>query len=237
MEWPKEFLDRINAVTAKRPRTVAQHILKHGQITSEELKSLYGYDHPPRAVRDLREQGIPVDTGRTPSTTTGRMIAVYTFGDPSKVREGRLGGRSAWPKDFKDQLVTVYGCRCGVCATTYESRYLQIDHRVPFEVSGEPALPLLSKDFMLLCGSCNRAKSWSCEHCQNWTDDRDPATCQTCYWANPKAYVHAALRIIRRLELVWTEAEVAEYERIKQLSAQANIEMPKFVKDILRKHK
>ena len=49
-------------MTAKRPRTVIGHILQHGFITSEELHSIYGYDHPPRAARDVREYGIPLET-------------------------------------------------------------------------------------------------------------------------------------------------------------------------------
>jgi hypothetical protein len=48
-------------VTAKRPKTVIGHILKHGQITTEELKNLYGYNHPPRAARDVKEHGIPIE--------------------------------------------------------------------------------------------------------------------------------------------------------------------------------
>lgn len=54
-KYPKEFLDMLNSVEAKRPKTVIQHILRHGFITSEELKNTYGYNHPPRAVRDVRE--------------------------------------------------------------------------------------------------------------------------------------------------------------------------------------
>ena len=54
-EYSKEFLDLLESVTAKRPRTVIQHILQHGYITSQELKDLYGYNHPPRAIRDVRE--------------------------------------------------------------------------------------------------------------------------------------------------------------------------------------
>ena len=49
-EYPKEFLELLESVTAKRPRTVIQHILKNGYITSEELKDVYGYNHPPRAA-------------------------------------------------------------------------------------------------------------------------------------------------------------------------------------------
>ena len=63
-QYPKDFLDLLNSITAKRPATVIKHILDHGFITSQELKDVYGYNHPPRAVRDVREQGIPVETFR-----------------------------------------------------------------------------------------------------------------------------------------------------------------------------
>ena len=61
-KWPKDFLKLLRSVKAKRPRTVIAHILEHGQITTEELKDIYGYNHPPRAIRDVREQGIPIIT-------------------------------------------------------------------------------------------------------------------------------------------------------------------------------
>ena len=61
-KYPKEFLDLIRSVTSKRPKTVIDHILKNEFITTEELKNLYGYNHPPRAVRDVREHGIPIET-------------------------------------------------------------------------------------------------------------------------------------------------------------------------------
>lgn len=39
---PKEFLERLRTVTGKRPRVVIEHILKHGHITTEELRDIYG---------------------------------------------------------------------------------------------------------------------------------------------------------------------------------------------------
>lgn len=63
-QFPQSFLDKLNSVTNKRPATVIQYILKHGYITTEELKDIYGYNHPPRAIRDVREQGIPIETYR-----------------------------------------------------------------------------------------------------------------------------------------------------------------------------
>ena len=54
-EVDPRILELCEQVTAKRPRTVIDHILKHGQVTTAELRDLYGYDHPPRAARDVRE--------------------------------------------------------------------------------------------------------------------------------------------------------------------------------------
>lgn len=54
-ELPADFVERCRAVKAKRPRTVIEHILEHGYITTEELRTRYGYNHPPRAARDVRE--------------------------------------------------------------------------------------------------------------------------------------------------------------------------------------
>jgi len=58
---PKQFVALCKKVTAKRPRTVIEHILEHGFITTEELKEKYGYNHPPRAARDVKESGIPIE--------------------------------------------------------------------------------------------------------------------------------------------------------------------------------
>lgn len=84
-EYSKEFLDLLESVTAKRPRTVIQHILQHGYITSQELKDLYGYNHPPRAIRDVREYGIPLVTYRV-TGIDGRKIAAYKFGNPEDAK-------------------------------------------------------------------------------------------------------------------------------------------------------
>ncbi len=233
-ELPKAFIKKLALIKSKRPKTVIDHILEHGFVTTEELGELYGYDHAPRAARDVRELGVPLETFRVIGKN-GRRIAAYRFGDPSKVRGGKIGGRKALPKLFKIQLVSEGGERCAVCFTAYEGRYLQIDHRVPYEIGGDPEGDLNVTDYMLLCGSCNRAKSWSCEHCKNWKTDHSIGVCKTCYWANPKNYKHVALRLIRRLDITWTEDEVPEYDRLVRLSKYAERDLPDFVKECLRR--
>lgn len=231
---PRWFIKKAKAVTAKRAKTVIDHILKHGHVTTEELKSLYGYDHPPRAARDVREQGIPLETFRI-ADTHGKSIAAYRFADPSKIRSGALAGRKVFSKEFKSLLVERSGCRCGVCATKYEARYLQVDHRVPYEVSGEGGGEDAPDEFQLICGSCNRAKSWSCEHCTNGTDKKHAKVCRTCYWADPENYKHVATRLIRRLDVTWTGDETGDYDQLARRAKKAEQAVPEFVKAVLRK--
>ena len=222
----------LQSVTGKRARTVIDHILEHGHITTEELSEKYGYEHPPRAARDVRESGIPLETFRV-TDSRGRSIGAYRFGDLGDVRQQRIAGRRALPKQLKEELMEREQSRCQVCLTHLDGRYLQIDHRVPYEIGGEPAGKLQASDFMLLCSSCNRAKSWSCEHCGNRTGARAPELCKTCYWGDPTEYSHIALLVVRRLDLTWTDEEVSDYDRIVRSSEEAGEELPDFVKGVL----
>lgn len=236
MRLPRAFVKRLKAVTKKRPRTVIDHILKHGFITTEELRTTYGYNHPPRAARDVREEGVPLETFRV-RDSQGRMIGAYRFADPAKARFGRLRGRTVFPKSFKEELVDSLGSRCSVCGGYYENRYLQIDHRVPYEVSGDAGPDERDvRDYMLLCASCNRAKSWSCEHCINWLEERSPEVCTSCYWASPEAHKHIALNEIRRLDVLWSGNEIEVYEKLRKRAEQLQSSMPEYVKKVLKRH-
>lgn len=137
-DYPKEFLELLQSVTAKRPRTVIQHILEHGFITSEELKNIYGYNHPPRAVRDVREYGIPVVTYRV-TGKDGRSIAAYRFGDPSQAKNilSKATGRTVLSKALKQALIDKYGSKCFIYLDTVDESVLQVDHRIPYEIGGE----------------------------------------------------------------------------------------------------
>ena len=124
-----------------------------------------------------------------------------------------------------------------ICLQAYEPRYLQIDHRVPYEVvAGDIRFDEHDIDsYMLICGSCNRAKSWSCEHCPNLTEMKSPKICRGCYWASPEAYKHIALLQTRRLHLVWTGDETKTFDALQALAKAAGDSMPEYVKKALRK--
>ena len=201
-ELPPEFREQLNHVTGRRSRIVVEHILEHGFITTDELEQIYGYMHPPRAVRDVREQGIPIETYRIRSPD-GRNIAAYRFGNPEEVREGQSRGRITFPRKFKLVLFDQQDGKCAICNGLFANRELQIDHRIPYEIAGDVNN---SEDdttaYLLLCGSCNRAKSWSCEHCPNWQGKKE-IVCRECYWARPTSYTHVATREVRRADLIW----------------------------------
>lgn len=223
------------SVEAKRARTVIDHILQHGIITNDELSDLYGYDHPPRAIRDVRENGIPLITHNVTSPKTGRRMGAYTFDELSKVKRGRIGGRSAFSKQFKKDLLALYGSKDAFTGTEMHERYLQIDHRVPYEVAGDDSTAELDPaEFMLLDSSSNRAKSWSCENCENFTVKHDPETCRTCFWASPERYDHIAGTASRRAEIVWTGAETEDYDKLRAEAEAASVDIPALIKKKLR---
>ena len=210
------ILELCEKVTAKRPRTVIDHILQHGYVTTEELQTQYGYDHPPRAVRDVRDHGVPIDTFKINSTRTGRKIGAYRFGDPDKIKRGRIGGRKAFSKPFRNALIERYGSRDAITGEKLEARYLQIDHRVPYEVAGDDSDDMDNlEEYMLLDGSSQRAKSWSCEQCSNWKNEQSEAVCRTCFWAFPENYTHVAGEQIRRIDVEWRGSEVDSFERLR----------------------
>jgi hypothetical protein len=232
---PPHILAILSKVRNKRAKIVIEHILKHGQVTTEDLEA-YGYKHPPRAARDVRELGIPLETFRV-SAADGRSIAAYRFGDLTQIRAGKLSGRMVLPKELKQSLTGATGSKCAVCLEEFAERYLQIDHRVPYEIAGKAeAGHSLTSAYMLLCGSCNRAKSWSCEHCRNWLILKDAKACLSCYWASPDNYSHISLEPIRRVDLVWTKTEVQVFDALQRLATAGNIAVPKYVKDVLARH-
>jgi len=222
----------LSSIKNKRAAIVINHILEYGQITTEELAKI-GYNHPPRAARDVREAGIPLVTVRVKSSD-GRTIGAYKFGDFANIRAGRLAGRVTFPKAFHAKLYELHHQRCTICRAEYEARYLQIDHRVPYEVGGDEANSTLEEEkFMLLCGSCNRAKSWSCEHCENWNQQKDPSICISCYWATPEKYVHVAMFPERRMEVVWTGEEIMNYDWVVYSAKEVGQDPQAFLKYII----
>lgn len=223
---PKELLERIEAVTNKRARFVLDSIVKKGAVTTEEINRA-GYEHPPRAARDVRELGFRIKTIKV-KHTNGRSIAAYTF-DEGELEAGKAG-RRLLPKKERDALIHAAG-KCQICGSDHN---LQVDHRIPYEVAGESEHGE-KEPYQVLCGSCNRKKSWDCEHCENWLQGKKPGVCRSCYWAEPTACTHVAMQQQRRADLVWIGDEVKDFDRLKEDAEHHQRSVPDEIKRLLKR--
>jgi hypothetical protein len=218
----KKLLARIAQVTNKRARFVLDTIVTKGVVTNEDIQKA-GYNHPPRAARDVRELGFTLTTTRV-GDSKGRSIAAYTLAKQQIA--SFKSGRDALPKKTRDALIASAGSRCRLCGAEMN---LQLDHKIPYEVAGERE-GSAGKAFQVLCGSCNRKKSWSCEHCENWLVFKVVETCQTCYWASPSEYIHVAMRPERRQELVWVGPAVSGFDALRRKADASRMSMADYIK-------
>lgn len=193
--FDQDFVERLRALpVSARAAKARDALLERGSVSTEELADM-GYNHPPRAIADLKEAGVAISTESTTSRT-GRRIARYRL--LPEITEGRKSRKSI-PKKFREELNLVYGQRCAICHGKFENRELQADHRVPFWIAGD-STELNQDDFMPLCASDNRSKSWSCEQCRNF-QTRNAEMCRSCFWAHPENYSHIAGEDAKTLQL------------------------------------
>ena len=218
MNLPDDFKKLLSSVTNKRARFVIDTILEKGYCSTEDLKN-GGYEHAPRAARDVRELGIPLITFKI-KDSIGKNIAAYKFGDWEKAKNtnqlSKTSGRTQLTEKLKKALLDKYGAKCNLYGEEYPERLLQPDHRIPYEIGGDPDDMMDLRYFMLLSPSANRDKSWACEHCANWSQ-KDMDMCKTCYYAYPENYEHIAGRLEKKLNITFTNEDLRlYYERMSK---------------------
>lgn len=220
---------------SKRAVACMKWMLDKGSVSTDDLNDL-GYNHPPRVIGDIRDAGVPVITTEATSPRTGRRMGVYIFGPASAIQEGRVGGRSALPKAFKQALLQRYGSEDRITGAKLDERVLQIDHRVPYRIAGDVGLADHDVEaYMLLDASSQRAKSWSCENCPNMLPQaRNPEVCRTCFWAYPEEYLHVATHPIRRTDVTWQDADVAVHDKLKQIADASGVSVPELLRQLGR---
>ena len=115
-----------------------------------------------------------------------------------------------------------------------DENMLQADHRIPYEICGEQDEQNLEL-YMLLSPSANRAKSWTCEHCENW-ERKDSIFCVKCFWACPEDYEHIAGKQQRVISIIFTGDEVEDYKKLIEISGieEAQNIIKGLVKDYLK---
>lgn len=221
----KEFYDKLKSVTDKRPRTVIDKLMRDGSCTTAELIEM-GYSHAPRAKRDVIDQGIPVKMKMVKNPETGQKMAKYMLGNWEEYKKqnslAKTKGRNNLSDKLKQKLIEENGARCAIYGEEFPEALLQTDHRIPFEIGGDPEDMMDTSKFMLLSPSANRAKSWACEHCENW-EKKDENMCSSCYYADPVGYTHISGEEERRLDLVFKSGEIKDYDFLIESARRDNV--------------
>ena len=227
----REMAERFIAEgTNKRAILVLSLLLRNGSVTTAEVQAR-GYDHPPRAFGDVRDAGFPL-LREWFTDEQGRRMGRYRFGNSEDIRAGRFHGRTAIPKPFRNRLLAHYGEMDCITGALLPATMLQVDHRIPYRVAGDPETPTwLIEDFMLLDASSQRSKSWSCE---NWKSILDTAICRTCFWAFPESYTHVAMEDVRRTDVVWRGSDIHLHDRIKDRADAEGITMAEALLRLIR---
>lgn len=150
----------------------------------------------------------------------GKSIGAYRFGDWEEYKKqnvlSKTAGRTLLSNKLKQALIEKYGSICFLYNEEYPEQQLQVDHRIPYEILGEQDEGYID-NFMLLCPSGNRTKSWACEHCSNW-EPKNPNICERCYYAHPENYLHIAGEEERRIDITFKNKDLDIYEYLKKKS-------------------
>ena len=233
-DLPDDFLQKLDSVKNKRARFVIDKIFEQGYCSTEDLKNA-GYEHAPRAARDVRELGIPLETFSI-KDSKNKKIAAYRFGDweESKKRNqlSKVLGRTQLNAKLKAALIERYGAKCNLYEEAYSERLLQPDHRIPYEIGGDPENMMDLDYFMLLCPSANRDKSWACEHCFNWIE-KEVEVCKRCYYAYPENYEHIAGVKEKRINLVFKGSDLKIFEAITLLAEENDVSKQEMIKRLI----
>lgn len=211
---------------------VFDYLIENSYITTEIIKN-WGYEHPPRAIKDLTDSGINLIRSFI-TNEAGRRIARYTLSDPRALPN--TNRRQNVPKALKNNIYNAQQGCCALCNGKFEPHELQADHKVPYLVQPDNGSAKSESDYMLLCGSCNRSKSWSCEHCTNGNLIKVVDTCIKCYWYNPLDCLHVALQQFRRADIIWQgDSEIKSHTMMVREAAKEKTNLPSYIKKMLAK--
>lgn len=225
------FIESVRSFCSARALFAIDKILRDGYVTAEELQK-QGYVHGARVIGDVRDNGIPIITKKI-KTASGRSVANYVFGDVADIKQHKVGGRVAFPASFKRKLIEAYGSTCALSNAALSADELQIDHRIPYLISGDNANVRSVDEFMLLSASMQRSKSWACENCENSRRLYIIQNCKSCYWANPDQFTHVALRPERRVDLVFLNGEIFAFDQMKANATELRISIQSYIKKML----
>jgi len=225
----RKILPLVKKETARGAKLLTA-LIEKGEMTTKELEES-GYGHPPRVRMDLQDIGIEIGTHyRNPHPQSGNRMGTYYLMSP---KPGEITKkRSPPPKSFKKKLVKNHNHVCAITQYVFPENELQMDHRVPFLVGGDPDSYELD-DWMPLSGSAQMLKKKACDDCEN-SSAKDVKICGTCYWAFPERYNHVATIPQSVATMVFRgDVEVELFQKISDIARKNELTVNEVIKSIL----
>ncbi len=226
----KEYVELVYPYATKRAKWAIDELLSNGSLTSSEMLE-FGHMHPARVICDVRDQGIPVET--TTIFEQGKRYASYKLGKAKDINRAKFGGRKTIPTCIKHILVARNGMQCQLSKATLQSTDLEVDHRIPFALAGEPKHPKCPSNYMLLSRSMQMKKSKECAGCPNLKKLNSVDNCNECYWASPEHYTHKAMRQEQVTSINWTDKDAISLAKIRELALSHGLSVESLIKNTL----
>lgn len=231
-EEVKEAIAEVIDFMGKRPLLGLATLLEnHPQWTSGRLIKA-NYDHSPRVFGDLKDFGVPI-LAENMLGQNGERSHHYRLGSKEDIVRRPLKGRSTLRKKIKRELLAKFGCKDSLTEIEFPETSLQIDHRIPFRVSGDDPANLMVERFMLLSASSQRAKAMACKRCRNM-ENAIQETCKTCYWASPEDYTHVEGTEAKVTTVIWHGDDKDLFSLLKQQATLNNKDLAEEIKATLR---
>lgn len=239
-ETVQEYVDSIYDHLYLRGKKAVDALNEKGEVTKFDLIDKgVAASQTARAIRDLKDHGIPIVTkGRINTNRSKNPMVLYCYGKVADINSSWGIGRDNRNYRIKDELMEKYGNHCAFCGRRFNPSELQVDHRLPLKYFGDHSYSEDSlEDYLLVCARCNRLKNTAVDQCaKTCYKTGDWEVIKSCYWYNPFNYSHICMRPIRRQVLDFEGNEVNLYNDLMQIAKDKEVNASKVMMQAMKEY-
>lgn len=234
-EYVKDIYDNLYP----RAKVAADLLIKKGTITKYDFENTnVPVSQAPRAIRDLKDHGIPIKTLERISVPQAKTkVSQYAFGSVDDIVSTSKYGRMYNPSGMKEKLVRLHGRVCVFCGKKLSGQDMELDHKLPVNIFGDlSSVERLNPDnYQLVCRKCNRLKREATSH--GAFDDRKQGMdiVKQNYWYDPVRYrKNKKGHLFDQSIIVWNTNEDRQvYNQIEQYAEDSKKDFQEALKDMV----
>lgn len=237
-ESVEEYIHDIYDNLYPRAKAAADLLMEKGVITKYDFEETHvPVSQAPRAIRDLKDHGIPIETLRKISVPQAKTkVNRYTLGSIDNINTSMRYGRMYDPTGMKEKLAKLHGDVCVFCGKKLTAKDRELDHKLPVNIFGDlsPVERLNPDNYQLVCRGCNRLKREATSH-GAFDDQREGMDIvKQNYWYDPVQYrKNRDDRLYAHNVIVWnTSKDIQAYKQISQYAKDSSKSFQEALKDI-----